>query len=257
MRVYRRRLLSVAFSLLAAIASSPAAHAGELKLALANSTCAAMKQVGALYRESHSVELIYTCKSSGLLAKGLSGGALGADIYVSANRKWMDFVIKNDLVDADQVSSPWGNALVVAAPVTGGMQQLSWQELASDRVKTILIGDPSTAPFGRHAKEALAASGLWQHVRGKIETRKNIELLAEALGDSGPATVGILFKTNLTDRLQQLHTVDKSLHKPIRYFVAPLKVSQGKPEAADFLAFMHSPAAGAIFESEGYVVSDH
>lgn len=246
--------LSIALAVLITIGLSTAAQAGQLKLAVANSTCAAMHKVGDLYRSSHAVELSFICKSSGLLAKGLSGGALEADIFVSANRRWMDFIVGNGLVAPDQVVSPWGNALVLAAPRSGGLQQLDWQELASDKVTTILIGDPSTAPFGRHAKEALVASGLWDRVRGKIETRKNIELLAASLGESGASTVGILFQTNLTDRLRQLLVVDSSLHKPIRYYLAPLKATAGNAEVAGFVEFMQSGAVKRIFAAEGYVV---
>jgi len=233
------------------------AQAGELKLALANSTCAAMKKVGHLYRDKQTVKLTYICKSSGLLAKGLSGGALSADIFISANRKWMDFVVKNDLVALKQVYSPWGNALVVASPKNSSIQNLDWQELASDKVTTILLGDPSTAPFGRHAKEALKASGLWGRVKEKIETRKNIELLAGSLGTSNASTVGILFKTNLTYQLHQLTTVNTSLHKPIRYYIAPLKTAEGNADVTDFLNFMKSNAVNEIFKAEGYSVKTH
>jgi molybdate transport system substrate-binding protein len=247
-RLYSALILCITIGLL------PAAQAGGMKLALANSTCAAMQKVGELYRASRTVELSYICKSSGLLAKGLSGGALEADIFISANRRWMDFVVANDLVASDQVVSPWGNVLVVATPINSALQQLSWQELASDKVAKILFGDPSTAPFGRHAKEALKASGLWNRVRGKVETRKNIELLATSLGDASSGTVGILFQTNLTDRLRQLLVVDKDLHKPIRYYMAPLKTRQGNADVQDFIEFMQSGDVNGIFEAAGYVV---
>jgi molybdate transport system substrate-binding protein len=250
-----RRWLFVSLSLFIASPFLSHARAGELTLAVANSTCDAMKQVGDLYRASHPAQLSYLCKSSGLLAKGLRGGALNADIFISADREWMDFAVENDLVAADRVSSPWGNALVVAIPKNSPMQRLDWQELASDKVTTILIGDPSTAPFGRHAKEALEATGLWDQVKHKVQTRKNIELLAESLGASSPSTVGILFKTNLTDQLRQLHTVKKELHSPIRYYMAPLKASAGNVDVAAFLAFMRSKAVKDIFQAEGFDVS--
>jgi len=231
------------------------ARAGELTLALANSTCDAMNKVGELYRANHPVQFTYHCKSSGLLAKGLRGGALNADLFVSADREWMDFAIENGLVESDRVSSPWGNALVVATPKTSPMQRLDWQELASDKVTVILIGDPSTAPFGRHAKEALEASGLWDRVKHKIQTRKNIELLADSLATSSPSTVGILFKTHLTDQLRQLHAIDKKLHQPVRYNMAPLKASAGNAEITGFLKFMHGKAVRDIFQAEGFDVS--
>jgi len=143
----------------------------------------------------------------------------------------------------------------VATPKNGTIQRLDWQDLASDKVAVILIGDPSTAPFGRHAKEALEASGLWDRVKHKIQTRKHIELLADSLATSSPDTVGILFKTHLTDQLRQLHAVDKKLHKPIRYYMAPLKVSAGNAEVTAFLKFMQGKAVRDIFQAEGFDVS--
>lgn len=250
-----RHWLFISSSLFIAATLFPLAQAGELNLAVANSTCDAMNKVGDLYRASHRVQFTYLCKSSGLLAKGLRGGALKADIFISADKEWMDFAIDNGLVAPGQVTSPWGNALVVAAPRNSPLQGFDWEHLASDKVTAILIGDPSTAPFGRHAKEALEASGLWDRVKDKIQTRKNIELLADSLATSSPSTVGILFETNLTGELRQLHAVRKNLHKPIRYYMAPLKAASGNAEVADFLKFMQGNAVREIFRAEGFDVS--
>jgi len=233
----------------------PHAQAGELTLALANSTCDTMKKAEDLYRANHPVQFTHICKSSGLLAKGLQGGALKADIFVSADREWMDFAVTNGLIASDRVVSPWGNVLVVAAPKTSPLQRLDWQDLASDKVTTILIGDPSNAPFGRHTKEALEASGLWDRVKDKVQTRKNMELLADSLATSSSGTVGILFKTGLTDQLRQLHTVKKSLHSPVRYHIAPLKTAAGNAEVAAFFKFLQSKAVKGVFEADGFDVS--
>jgi molybdate transport system substrate-binding protein len=254
MNTFRHRHhFAIAALILVALASP--VRAGELTLALANSTCDAMKRVGDLYRASHPGGFTYICKSSGLLAKGLRGGALKADLFVSADREWMDYAIGHGLVNADTVSSPWGNALVVAAPRTSPLQRIDWQDLASDQVRVILIGDPSTAPFGRHAKEALESSGLWDRVKHKIQTRKNIELVAASLAASGPDTVGIMFKSNLTDQLRSLHAIDRTLHNPIRYHMAPLTAAAGNAALAPFVKFMHSPAVRDIFQAEGFDVS--
>lgn len=250
-----RHWLFISISFFIVTVFVPHARAGELTLALANSTCDAMNKVGDLYRAKHPVRFTYICKSSGLLAKGLRGGALNADLFVSADQEWMDFAVENSLAARDRVSSPWGNALVVATPKNSPMQVLDLQDLASDKVTVILIGDPSTAPFGRHGKEALVASGLWERVKHKVQTRKNIELLADSLATSSPSTVGILFKTNLTDQLRQLHAVDKKLHQPIHYYMAPLKASAGNAEVAPFLDFMQSKAVRDIFQAEGFDVS--
>ena len=250
-----RRWLAATSCLFIASAGFQVARAGELTLALANSTCDAMEKVEALYRANRPVQFTNICKSSGLLAKGLNGGALSADIFISADREWMDLAVDKGLVAPARVSSPWGNSLVVAVPKSSPIQRFDWPDLASDKVTTILIGDPSNAPFGRHAKEALEASGLWDRVKDKIQTRKNIELLADSLATSSAGTVGILFKTNMTVQLRTLHTVKKSLHGPIRYHMAPLKASANHVEATEFLKFMQSKAARDLFEAEGFDVS--
>jgi molybdate transport system substrate-binding protein len=254
MTVFRHKLF-ISLILFLAVAFFSSARAGELKLALANSTCGAMEKVFDIYRASHEVKFTTTCKSSGLLAKGLRGGVLNADIFVSADREWMDFAVENGLVTPDRIFSAWGNALVVAAPRNGPVQALEWRDLASDKVTAILIGDPSNAPFGRYAKEALEATGLWERVRGKIRTHKNMELLVDSLATSSPGTVGFLFKSNLTNQLRQLHSVNKTLHKPIRYYMAPLKASMENVEVTDFLRFMQSSAVKNIFQAEGFDVS--
>lgn len=250
-----RRWLAATSCLFIASSSLQFARAGELTLALANSTCDVMEKVEALYRASHPDQFINICKSSGLLAKGLSGGVLSADIFVSADREWMDLAVDKGLVAPARVSSPWGNTLVVAVPKSSTIQRFDWADLASDKITTILIGDPSNAPFGCHAKEALEATDLWDRVKDKIQTRKNIELLADSLATSSAGTVGILFKTNLTDKLRPLHTVKKNLHSPIRYYMAPLKASANHTETAAFLKFMQSKAVRNLFETEGFDVS--
>ncbi len=235
--------------LLLAVGISPAS---ELVLAVANSTCTAIKKVGHLYQQSRDIEVIYICKSSGRLAKGLKGGAIEADIYISANRKWMEVMVDAALVASSQVVALWGNELVVAAPKTGSVKSVVWEDLASDKIKTILIGDPGTAPFGRYAKEALESTGLWERVRNKIATKKHITLLADALAESDGNTLGILFLSNITSKLRVIHLIDRSWHSPIRYYMAPMKSATKDEHVASFLTFMYGDAAREIFLAEGF-----
>lgn len=249
-------MLRHAFGLVLLFCAIHAAPAATLNLAVADSTCDAMKQAGELYSAKNPVQFNFICKSSGLLAKGLRGGALNADIFVSADREWMDFAVDNGLVAPEQVVSPWGNSLVVASAKGNGLRLSNWQDLASDKVSAILIGDPGTAPFGRYAKQALESSGLWDRVKKKIETRKNISLLAESLESANASTVGLLFKTHLTGQLRTLLTVDRDWHPPIRYYLAPVKASASQAETARFIRFIQGKEARAVFRSEGFELAD-
>jgi molybdate transport system substrate-binding protein len=223
-----------------------------INLAVANSTCTAIKQVGDEYSKRTGIVINYICKSSGRLAKGLNGNTIKADIYVSANRKWMDYMIGNNLIDERNVSSPWGNELVVAAPATSHLELKEWGELADADIQTILIGDPGTAPFGRYAKEALLHTGLWDKVRIKIVTKKHITLLADTLADSDINTVGILFKSNTTQKHKLLFQVDTAWHSPIRYFIGPLIDSVNRAEVTDLLEYLQGSESVEVFRLAGF-----
>lgn len=230
-------------------------YAEELNLAVANSTCNAIKRVGSLFEKQHQIRINYICKSSGRLAKGLHGGSINADIYISANRKWMDYMLDNKLVIPDQVSSTWGNQLVVATRKDSELKINQWDELALEKVGTILIGDPGTAPFGRYAKEALQSTGLWSRIRNKIETKKHITLLADTLAESDKDTIGILFFSNTTDKLRTIYLVDASWHSPIRYFMAPVRTTAVKKQVAALLEFIQNSSAQEIFLEEGFLLN--
>lgn len=243
--------------ILAAISASlliPSVQASELKLAVANSTCSAIKKVGDLYQQRNKLTIDYLCKSSGRLAKGLNGRTITADVYISANQRWMNYMIDNRLVQADQVISPWGNELVVAARKDSSLNIGEWSELSDDKVTSILIGDPGTAPFGRYAKQAMQATGIWEKVKNKIATRKHITLLAETLAESDNGTVGILFASNLTDAHRKLFSVDKAWHPPIRYFMAPVESAGQNDDVNAFLKFIVGSEAKAIFSQAGFQV---
>ncbi|GAB6043561.1 molybdate ABC transporter substrate-binding protein [Endothiovibrio diazotrophicus] len=247
------RLALLALSVWLTLLPVPSPAVG-LTVAAANSTCGALSAVVERYRQEHGVGVSLICKASGRLAKGLHGGAISAHLFISANRHWMDVLIDGGLVEPGRVVSPWGNALVVAAPVASPLQLAGWEALASAQVTTLYLGDPGTAPFGRYAKQALEHTGLWPRVRDKVVTRKHITLLADALARADGGSVGILFRTNLDERLRTLLTVDPAWHPPIRYYLAPLGSAAADQRVAEFAAFLLGPVARERFGAAGFML---
>lgn len=235
------------------LSESALANEKPITLAVANSTCVAIKEVASHFEQVGGTAADFICKSSGRLAKGLKGQAITADIYISASKKWMDFMLANEMVRQDDVISPWGNKLVVATPSTSGIELTSWNRLTSDEVSKILIGDPGTAPFGRYAKQALKNTGLWEKVKHKIETKKNITLLANSLTEADSSTVGILFVSNTQDSHRIVFRVEGSWHEPIRYYAAPLKGAASNPQVTEMMKFLQSDKAMGIFTNSGFV----
>lgn len=243
--------------LLSGALSIASASENEINLAVANSTCKAIKELGQLFEQRNGVTINYLCKSSGRLAKGLKGEAITADIFISASKKWMDFMLAEELAQPVDVISPWGNKLVVAIPANSELELENWSDLASDRVGTILIGDPGTAPFGRYTKQAMEETGLWEQVIHKLVTKKHITLLAEALEEADTSTVGILFVSNVTSGHNMVFSVDDSWHSPIRYYAAPIKGAVSKDSVVDMMKFLQGNEVSEIFTNAGFKVFAH
>jgi len=253
----RKRLYAMALiAILAGILAHSPLYADELTLAVANSTCNAIMEVGERFKEDRGVEINYICKSSGRLAKGLRGESIQADIYISASSTWMDYMVEAGLVEQDRIFSPWGNTLVVAARAGSRLEFSDLEALSDNSVRSILIGDPGTAPFGRYTKETLLNRGLWDRVRHKVTSKRNVTLLAKALADSSDDTVGILFLTNTTDKHRILYNIDPEWHSPILYSVAPISASNNETAVSQFLGFLRSDQAGSIFTKAGFRIQE-
>jgi len=222
------------------------------RLAIADSTCAAMKEAGSIFSRQRKTDLHYVCKSSGLLAKGIKAGVIKADYFVSANEKWMDELVANGLIDRADVRTPWENGLTVATPRETVLDLRSIHELGSDEVGRIIIGDPGTAPFGRYAKQFLKKAGLWNRVKRKVTTRKRISLAVGDLIRAEPDTAGIIFRTNLNELLREQISIPERFYSSCRYYTAPLKDSSENREVVAFIEFLESDAARNVFRSKGF-----
>lgn len=238
--------------------SSSTVYSSELTLALADSTCTVMQRAGAVFSHETGIKLNYVCKSSGLLAKGIKAGVIPADYFVSANKKWMDEVVKAGFAHPLAVRKGWKNTLVVASGMACKdefpLQILS--DLNNSAVEKIVIGDPGTAPFGRYAKEALVNSGLWSQIKYKIVSRKKISLAIKTLHDSShPGMVGFLYKTNVKVPLHICFEVPQNFYTAVYYFSCPLLRSQQKIEMERFISFIHGEEASMIFMNAGFGIN--
>lgn len=228
------------------------AFGSELNLALADSTCSVMKEVGNVFSRETDIVLNYTCKSSGMLAGGMKAGITKVDFFLSASKKWMDKVVAHGLVNQNQVQPFLSNGLVVVSVRDSLLSLNTLADLVSPQVTKIIIGDPSRAPFGRYAKQALVKAELWDAVKSKIVSRKKISLVVEDLRTEGVGTVAILYRTELTDFMRLQVTIPPILTERISYSYAPLESAEENEVMEKFISFLHTTTAGEIFKAAGY-----
>jgi molybdate transport system substrate-binding protein len=222
----------------------------------AASTTNAITEIGKLYAADHLGHITPSFASSSTLAMQIVNGA-PADVYLSANKKWMDFLEKKNAIDGASRFNLLGNRIVLIAPGDSRIGQIRVEPglalaalLGGDG--RLAIGNPAHVPAGMYGKQALEHLGLWAQVRDRLAPMKDVRA-ALALVERGETPLGLVYATDaaISKRVRVVGTFPAGSHPPIVYPVAA--VTGGKTAAAaSFLNFLKSPQAGAIFKKYGF-----
>jgi molybdate transport system substrate-binding protein len=248
-------LRRIAAALILAAFLAPAARADGLTVFAAASLKNAMDEVASAWRADGGQPVSASYASSSTLAKQIEQGA-PADVFVSADEQWMDYLAARKLVDAPR--DLLTNRLVVIAakanPLTidvkPGVDLLG--PLGGGR---LAVGDPSNVPAGIYAKEALQKLGVWNAIEPHLAPAADVRA-ALVLVSRGEAPLGIVYETDaLVDPGVRIAGVfpDDS-HAPIRYPVAVIQASRNA-DASRFVAYLDTPAARAILRRYGFGIA--
>ena len=194
--------------------------------------------------------------SSPALAKQIEQGA-PAQMFISADLDWMDYLAGKNLIKADTRSNLLGNRIVLIAAKdnTQPVEIKAGFDLAG------ILGDGRLAmanvdavPAGKYGKAALEKLGVWSSVSGKIAQAENVRA-ALLLVSRGEAPAGIVYQTDAAadPSVAIIGTFPEDTHLPIIYPIA-LTASASHPDAAEFLAYIRSVKAKPIFEAQGFAV---
>ena len=258
----RRRSLSAlaaTFAVLAiAAAAGPAvAEAGQATVFAAASLKNALDAVAAKWRGETGGRTTIAYGASSTLAKQIEHGA-PAEIFVSADRDWMDYLEQRKLIDPTTRHDLLGNSLVLIAPKDSSAQAaiapgLPLAALLGDG--RLAMADPKAVPAGRYGKAALAALGAWDEVAGRVAAAENVRA-ALLLVARGEAPLGIVYRTDaaVEPSVRILGAFPPDSHPPIVYPLALTRLAG--PGAAAFAAYLQGPAGRAVFAQHGFTVGD-
>lgn len=192
--------------------------------------------------------------SSSTLAKQIEAGA-PADIYVSADRQWMDYLQARHKIDKRTRRDLLGNTLVLIAPA-GRTQEVRLEkgfDLAAAFSGRLCTGDTRSVPVGIYAREALTRLGMWQGVEPRLVATDDVRT-ALAFVARGECPLGIVYATDArsTDKVMVVADFPAGSHPPVVYPVA--LVAGASPAAREFLNYLASADARAIFIRHGFAV---
>ena len=253
-----RVLLAATVLVLFWSASVTLAQAPEAKLVIfaAASLKDALDEANAAYQREKRQETATSYAASSTLAKQIEAAA-PADIFISADLDWMDYLEKRNLIKPETRANLLGNRLVLIAPVSSvGKLDIApnfplARALGNGR---LAIADPDSVPAGKYAKAALEALGVWSSVAKKLAPAENVRATL-LLVSRGEAPLGIVYQTdaNSDKGVQIVGTFPDNTHPPIIYPIAVVAASTN-PGAPGYVAFLKSPTVRPIFEKQGFTV---
>ncbi len=195
--------------------------------------------------------------ASNALAKQIEAEA-PADVFISADRDWMDYLEQRGLVMKQSRVELLRNALVLVAPASSAATLKVEQRFALASALgdgKLAMANPDTVPAGRYGKAALERLGVWSDVENRIARAENVRG-ALALVARGEAPFGIVYRTDaLADKdVRIVDTFPVSTHPSIIYPAAIVKSSKS-PVARALLDYLRSESARAIWQRFGFEIA--
>jgi len=239
-------------TLLCALTLASAACAGDITLSVAASLREVVNELAdGFARRTPGVVFKKNFGGSGALAKQIENGA-PADVFISANLEWMDYLRARKLTDDRSIAVLAYNELVFA-----GKPELKVSGL-QDIVKLdkIAIGSPKSVPAGEYAMEAFKKAGIDRQIVKKLVMARDVrECLMYAEG--GMVDGAFVYKTDaqqLARKARILFAVPQALYPRVTYPMALTSAGAKKPEAVAFYAYLQGPEARAVLVRHGFPV---
>lgn len=222
----------------------------------AASTTNAVEDIGQLFSQKSKHAFVPSFASSSTLAKQIEAGA-PANVYISANPKWMAFLDDKGLIEKGTRSDLLSNRIVFIAPAPSDLKidirpGFTLFELLNG--EKLSMGDPDHVPAGIYGKQALESLGVWEKIAPHVVRAKDVRT-ALVFVERGEAPLGIVYATDaaISDKVAVVGMFPEESHPPITYQAGIVKGNNTEPARA-FFEFLKSPGAKAIFEKYGFSV---
>ena len=205
------------------------------------------------FEDRCTCDLVFSFGSSGTLATQIGQG-LKADVFASADAGYVDQMERQGLLLADTRRLYAIGRIVIAVPAGSGHTAASLDDLREPAFGKVSIANPEHAPYGRAAKEALTAAGVWQDVESRLVLGENA-LLATQFVETANADAGIvpLSLAIQRERFLRYVLIPDSLHKPLRQEAAVLGSSRQAQLATSFLDYIAGEGR-ALMRSYGFLL---
>ena len=230
----------------------------EIVVFCASSLSPVMEQMKNEWEKNHEKRIVINSASTGILVRQIEHGAQ-ADIFLSANREWMEYLI-NEMSIKNHPETIASNRLAVVVPLDVKLDSINFNELMPillNQNSKISIGDPGHVPLGKYTKESLEYYRIYDDLSSELilaKDARNTLLLVEL----GEATFGFVYLSDAVSskKVRIVSVIPEASHQRINYQVIIVNDENSKAMPAyrrgrEFLDFLSAEETKRIWMEMG------
>jgi molybdate transport system substrate-binding protein len=216
----------------------------------------ALDNINAAWKTETGKEATISYAASSALAKQIEGAA-PADVFISADLQWMNYLTENKLVKQESVVELLGNKIVLIAPKDSKVESTIAPDFPLAKLLDggkLAMADIKAVPAGKYGKAALESLRVWKSVEGQVAQAENVRAALKLVA-TGEAPLGIVYQTDAhaEPAVKVIGTFPANSHEPIVYPIG-LTTSSTNRDAAEFAKFVQTAPARKLFEEQGFTV---
>ena len=208
------------------------------------------------YEADHpGIDLVFSFAGSGALQTQIEEGA-PADIFISAASKQMDALNEEGLMDSASIRDLLLNSVVLIVPADSELGLDSFEDVVNDDVFVIALGEPESVPAGKYAQQVFENLGIWDEVQARANFGTDVRTVLTWV-EMGEVDCGVVYATDAytSDLVTIAAQAPEGSCDRVVYPAGIVAGSQVSNESEEFLTYLGSPEAAAVFESYGFTMA--
>jgi molybdate transport system substrate-binding protein len=251
-RIWSALLLGLLFlGVLTACRRDPAGSpGGPLVVSAASDLQPAFEELGRRFEAESGRRVVFNFGSTGNLARQVAAGA-GVDLFAAADSSAIEALRQEGLLVPESIAVYGIGRLTVWKRRDLDIELHRLDDLADARVTRVAIANPSHAPYGRAAREALINSGFFSAVEPKLVYADNVRHALQ-LAESGNVDAAIVALSLSIPSRGAWTSVPAALHRPLDQTLAVVRASRNQADAEAFARLVLSPEGFALLARYGF-----
>ncbi|MEP7362317.1 MAG: molybdate ABC transporter substrate-binding protein [Acidobacteriota bacterium] len=246
------RFVAAACVLLAAACGKRAPEPAKLTVAAASNLTGVMDEIAGAFTKQSGTKVVLSYGSTAALSQQIGNGA-PFDVFAAADTEHLDGLVSKGLVTAETRAVYARGQLALWIPKGEKLGVRGLEDLVKPELRFIAIAQPSLAPYGQAAVEAMTSAGLWEALQPKIVYANNINM-AKQYAATGNADAAFTAYSLVMREAGRIVKVDPKLHRTIDQALGVVAGSGHAEVARQFTEFVLGAQGRAVLTRSGYLL---